>query len=80
MKRPEKIGQSIGTNAYIRDQGYNQCKEEFDDYLPSLKEIEDIVTNIKLFGKIPSGGQATVKSELEECELIAKAIHKRIME
>ena len=44
--------------------------------MPSEEEIEDIVTEIKLFGKVPT--ETTVQSELQECKAIAKALHKRI--
>lgn len=73
MKRPEKkeLNKSDFYSGNKFKDGYNQCKEDFDKYLPNLTEITHLVAETDL-GEV---GNYTPKHLS-----IAKEIHERIRE
>jgi len=79
MKRPEKKKIDRSKPEFINNNeeaiyGYNQCKKEFDEYLPSKKEIEEIIYfEYDKYGT----SQETMGNPTKK---VAQAIFKRIME
>ena len=77
MKRPKKKfineqnlypNRDIINDCEVRRQGYNQCKDEFDAYLPSEKDIKLILA------------KGSTSIEYQRMSDYAKALHKRIRE
>lgn len=72
MKRPEK-NKLIYTGAnriimYAKQKSYNQAIEEYEKFLPNIKELEKIIG--KVYAKLGCNG-------VDDIDL-AKEIHKRL--
>lgn len=80
MKKPEK--KFVCSKKYcLSNQGYNQCWDDREKWLPSEEELEDYITkkSIRFNAKVDILGIGIVKDKHKVYfKFLAKAIHRRL--